>query len=313
MINILWGQFAKNQQAKDISFESFCYQVAYILYKDYGFFEEFYNTPGSEFYLTLHKDCPPLNLKSGDQVGWQVKWWFNSEDNSSLNAKNKSILTDNFTTTLITHPNINLWIICTPGSFVEKEFNKLRSELSKLSSNSQFIHWNKAKFINFRTDNFEKLDTVFNHYFNTSFIGYNFIANYSKRRITDLNKKFDTDLYTPTKYDDEILYLLDYRKIFYELEIRIKYLTDDVKKIETDKLYKKNDYSSFEDEYITTAYKLLYRCISEANNIIEIISSKLNIEKAKILLNKLIRFIDDYREMADTLNQKLKSKEYFDF
>ncbi len=37
MINIQWSQFEQNQQAKDISFESFCYQVAYIKYKDFGF------------------------------------------------------------------------------------------------------------------------------------------------------------------------------------------------------------------------------------------------------------------------------------
>lgn len=92
MTNISWSQFEKNQLAKDISFESFCFQVAYIKYKEYGFFENFYNTPGSEFYLLLHKDCPELNLKAGDKIGWQVKWWFNSEDNSSLDADHKKSL-----------------------------------------------------------------------------------------------------------------------------------------------------------------------------------------------------------------------------
>jgi len=310
MIYISWKQFAQNQEAKDISFESFCFQVAYILYKDYGFFEDFYNTPGSEFYLTLHKDCPPLNLKSGDEIGWQVKWWFDREDFTSLNAKNKSNLIDNFSTTLKSHPNIKLWIICTPGPFVEREFNNLKRELTKLSSNTKFISWKKTTFINFRAANYEKFEAIYNHYFNINFISYNTIADYSKRKIDDLNKKFDADLYTPTKYDDEILFLLDYHKIFNELEIRIKYLSDDVKKIEGDKLYKKNDYSSFNKEYINTAYTLLYKCINEAKSIIEIISSKLNIEKAKILLVQLERFIDDYRATAETLNKKLNNKEY---
>lgn len=41
MINILWSQFDVNQRAKDISFESFCFQIAYLRYRELGFFENF--------------------------------------------------------------------------------------------------------------------------------------------------------------------------------------------------------------------------------------------------------------------------------
>ena len=68
MTSIVWSQFEKNMSAKDISFESFCFQVAYINYKDFGQFENYYNTPGSEFYIILQKDCEKLNLKAGDEI-----------------------------------------------------------------------------------------------------------------------------------------------------------------------------------------------------------------------------------------------------
>lgn len=310
MINISWAQFSQNQEAKDISFESFCYQVAYILYKEYGHFENFYNTPGSEFYLTLFKDCEVLDLKVGSKIGWQVKWWFNSEDNSSLNAKNKVTLIENFKTTLKYHPNIKLWIICTPGSFVEKEYNKLVGELKKLSSDTEFLHWNKSNFQNIRSNNYEQFHALFNHYFNTNFIGYNFIETYSRTRIKNLEKKYDTDLYVPSEYDEQILFFLDFRKIYHELELRIKYLTDDIKEIENDSLYRKNDYSSFDKEYIATAYQLLERCVQESKIIIEIVSSKLNIDKTKYLLEQLSGFSDYYSKVADFLNNKLQNKEH---
>ena len=129
MINILWSQFVSNQQAKDISFESFCFQVAYLRYSKYGYFDNFYNTPGSEFYLLLHTDCPELNLRAGDEIGWQVKWWYNTEDNTSLTKERRTHLENNFATTLKEHPNIKLWIVCTPASFKESAFKELKTSL----------------------------------------------------------------------------------------------------------------------------------------------------------------------------------------
>ena len=237
MINFQWSQFEQNQQAKDISFESFCFQVAFIKYKDFGFFENFYNTPGSEYYLTLHSDCPELNLKSGDEIGWQVKWWFNSEENTSLTAPRRKELEKGFSTTLKRHANIKLWIICTPGNFVEDKFTELKTALAKQKSDTIFSHWNKETFTNFLSQQFDKFNDVFNHYFNTNFIGFEFINKYSQRRIEDLQKKFDTDLYTPSNYDDEVFFTMNYQKIFEAISSKVKYLQDDIVKIEKDDSY----------------------------------------------------------------------------
>lgn len=309
MTNINWSQFERNQQAKDISFESFCFQVAYIKYKDYGYFENFYNTPGSEYYLTLHSDCPEQNLKAGDEIGWQVKWWFNSEENTSLTANRRDELEKGFTTTLKRHPNIKLWIICTPGSFVEDKFIELKTTLAKLKSDTIISHWNKKDFLNFLTQEFDKFNDVFNHYFNTNFIGFEFIKKYSQRRIEDLQKKFDTDLYTPSHYDDEVFFVMSYKAIFEEIEIKIKYLQDDLDEIEKDDSFNAK-FTAFDMEYIETAQALLKKCVHTSKEAISIITSGLSIDKLEVLKSLLLSFAKEYRSSAIILDRKIKSKEY---
>jgi hypothetical protein len=74
MIEISWERLRTNSESREISFESFNFQLAFKKYSKYGSFEYDYNTPGSEFYLTLDKDCNELQAKSGYTVGWQVKF-----------------------------------------------------------------------------------------------------------------------------------------------------------------------------------------------------------------------------------------------
>ena len=310
MTGIKWSQFEQNQQAKDISFESFCFQVAYIKYKDYGYFENFYNTPGSEYYLILHTDCPELKLKAGDEIGWQVKWWFSSEENTSLTAKRRKELEKGFSTTLKRHPNLKLWIICTPGSFVEDKFIELKASLSKLKSDTLISHWNKDSFMNFISEEFNKFDDVFNHYFSTHFIGFEFLNKYSRKKIDYLKTKFDTDLYTPSHYDDEILRTINYRRVLKEIEDKTKYLVDDVEEIEKDKLYTKRDYSSFKIEYINKAYELLQLVVGTSKEVIRLTSTNMSLEKIKELEDILKGHFKKYRVIAEYLNKTLDSSEH---
>ena len=310
MTSFQWSQFEQNQQAKDISFESFCFQIAYIKYKDFGFFENFYNSPGSEFYLKLHTDLPELNLKVGEEIGWQAKWWLDGEDKStSLIQARREKLIANLKTTLSRHPNIKHWIICTPNSFNEDAFKKLKTELNKLSSNTEISHWNKNSFSNFLTQQFDKFNDVFNHYFSSNFIGFEFLKKYSQRRIDDLQKKFDTDLYTPSHYDDEVFFVMSYKAIFEEIDIKIKYLQDDLDEIEKDDSFNA-EFKSFDKEYIETAQALLKKCVHTSKEAINIITSGLSIEKVEILKSLLLSFDKEYRSSAIILDRKIKSKEY---
>jgi hypothetical protein len=311
MINIQWSQFEQNQQAKDISFETFCFQIAYIKYKDFGYFDNFYNTPGSEFYLILHSDLPELNLKAGDEIGWQAKWWLDGEDKgTSLGQARRDKLIANFNTTISRHDGIKYWIICTPNSFNEDAYTKLKGQLKSISVNTEFSHWNKDVFNNFLTQDIENFNGLFNHYFNSNFIGFSLINKYSQRRIDDLQKKFDTDLYTPSHYDNEIFFVVDYKRIFDEFNIKSKYILDDVIEIENDDSYAKNSYGAFDKEYIETALSLLKRCIKESKECIEIINSGLSVGKVSLLNALLISFAEEYKESAVILDRKLKSKEH---
>jgi hypothetical protein len=56
MKEIDWKQLEKNSESKEIGFEGFCFQIAFRKYASLGHFDYYYNTPGSEFYLTLEKD-----------------------------------------------------------------------------------------------------------------------------------------------------------------------------------------------------------------------------------------------------------------
>lgn len=310
MTSIQWSQFEQNQQAKDISFESFCFQVAYIKYKDFGFFENFYNTPGSEFYLKLHTDLPEINLKNGDEIGWQAKWWLDSEDKATKLLKTRrEKLIENFRTTLSRHPNIKQWIICTPNSFNEDAFKKLKKELNVLSPQTEISHWNKDSFANFLTQEFDKFNDVFNYYFNTNFIGFEFIKRYSQRRIDDLQKKFDTDLYTPSHDDDEVFFVMNYKAIFEEIEIKIKYLQDDLNEIEKDDSFNV-EFKSFDKEYIETAQSLLKKCVHKSKEAISINTSGLSLEKVDNLKSILLSFSEEYDKLAVILDKKRKSNEY---
>src|ERR1035437_4113546 len=98
MRDINWKQLEKNSESTEIGFELFCFQIAYRKYAILGHFDSWYNTPGSEFYLTLEKDSDELDLKIGDVVGWQAKFWLNNkdDDNSPLDANHRSELIEGF-------------------------------------------------------------------------------------------------------------------------------------------------------------------------------------------------------------------------
>lgn len=309
MINILWSQFDVNQQAKDISFESFCFQVAYLRYRELGFFENFFNTPGSEFYLKLHTDCPELSLKAGDEIGWQAKWWYNTEDNTSLTKDRREHLVNNFATTLKEHPDIKLWIICTPASFTEKAFNELKSSLLKLSSSTQFVHWNKETFRNFLSADNSTFGGLFHYYFNSNFIGFEVVKEYTERQIEYLHTKFDTDLYVPSDYDDEILNLLDYRSIFNELELKRTYIQDDITDIK--RYLDRKDLEAFlNPDYAKDVLDLIDFICQTLEDICAILDSKLTLEKCKEIDGKINAYLKTYRSYADKLNKIINEKKW---
>ena len=126
-MQIDWSNLEKNMDSKELSFESFNFQIAWVKYSFLGDFEYDYNTPGAEFYLTLKKDCLDLGLKTGDIVGWQAKFWVNHNDmnNTQMGSARRTKLKSGLQKALAQKPNLKAWIICTPGQIEANVRKKL--------------------------------------------------------------------------------------------------------------------------------------------------------------------------------------------
>lgn len=133
MFEIDWHQLNKNNESNEIGFESFTFQIAWQRYSSYGSFEYDYNTPGSEFYLTLGKDNEELKAKAGEVVGWQAKNWVNPQDmlNTSFDSNRRKELVEALRKSLSYKPNLVTWIISTPGQPINTEPHKTKNKLIK--------------------------------------------------------------------------------------------------------------------------------------------------------------------------------------
>ena len=153
MISIDWHQLEKNSESSPQEFfESFNYQIAVKKFGTYGNFSYFYNTPGSEFYLTLTKDCNELSAQSGDIIGWQVKYWFNNTDpdNSPLGSQHRAELIEGFKKSLEYKPGIKTWIVCTPGLFSNTAphypVNSLERDIKHVKLDINILYWQKPNY-----------------------------------------------------------------------------------------------------------------------------------------------------------------------
>ncbi len=214
-MQIDWSNLEKNIDSKELTFESFNFQIAWVKFSHSGDFEYDYNTPGAEFYLTLKKDCSELGLKSRDVVSWQAKFWINHNDmnNTQMNSNRRTELKSGLQKALAQKPNLKAWIICTPGQIEANAKKKLEDELLTIIPDLKMIFWNKSIYEAFYHESHDTFNPIFSHYFSSQFIGYEFIKDYTQMRINKLIKKFDTDLYVATFVDDEIELTLDYKKI----------------------------------------------------------------------------------------------------
>ncbi|HHT9106312.1 MAG TPA: NACHT domain-containing protein [Candidatus Wujingus californicus] len=307
-MNIFWEQLERNSQSREIGFESFNFQIASALFNTFGNFEYDYKTPGSEFYLTLSKDCPYLEALKGDVIGWQVKFWLNRSDpdNSSFESGKRQELVDGLKKSLEYKSNLKIWIICTPGQPINTAphytKDKLIKELQNIKSDIIVKFWNKPIYEAFYNQNTELLASIYKHYFGIKYIGLNFIKEYSSKRINRLNKKYDSDLYTPGKAEEEALRLLNISKLKCETEEKISILKDNIQKYSEIPL--RHQYKVFQEKFVNDA-KELYRVLNKlgqgilgsidtkdlfvkSENILNI-QPEMDIERLNVLLNNVLR------------------------
>lgn len=250
MFKIDWHQLEKNAEGSPQNFfERFIYQIAVKMYQSLGLIKYFYNTPGSEFYLILNKDCEfeGISLKSGDVIGWQAKFWLNKTDpdNSPLDSGKRTELVDGFKKSLEYEPNLKVWIICTPGLFSNtktssgiRPYDELEKNLIAIKSDISIKHWNKPVLESFAHAEPEKYGSIFNYYCSSHFLSFKVFEEHSRKRLDILRKRYDTDLYTPGKADRDILSSIFYNDLLNKLHDKIKHALEDKEKLVCGHLYR---------------------------------------------------------------------------
>ena len=128
-VRIDWNKLASFPGDEKESFEKFCFHIAFYKFGEYGTVSYFYNTPGSEFYIELNKplEYAGKHYSMGDVIGWQAKYWKGAKDdgNSPLDAGHIKELVEGFDKTIDYRANTKLWIVCSPGCFVQTQWDKL--------------------------------------------------------------------------------------------------------------------------------------------------------------------------------------------
>lgn len=213
MSEIINWAFLKNHGDERLEFEHFCFHVASCMFEDYGKIEYFYNTPGSEFYIELKK---PLTFggktyNQGDVLGWQAKYWRGAKDdsNSPLDADHKKELRKGFEVSMSYRPNLKLWIVCTPGSFVQKEWDKLVADLRTINCSCDFASWHREIFEDFYLKNSSQFNGIFKYYFGEKFIGLNTLFEISCTTLEVLKRKYDVELHTASDFESSLLSVVD--------------------------------------------------------------------------------------------------------
>ena len=213
MSEIINWALLKNHGDERLEFEHFCFHVASCMFDDYGKIEYFYNTPGSEFYIELKK---PLTFggktyNQGDVLGWQAKYWRGAKDdsNSPLDADHKKELRKGFEVSMSYRPNLKLWIVCTPGSFVQKEWDKLVADLRIINCSCDFASWHREIFEDFYLKNSSLFNGIFKYYFGEKFIGLNKLFEISRTTLEVLKRKYDVELHTASDFESSLLSVVD--------------------------------------------------------------------------------------------------------
>ena len=213
MSEIINWAFLKKHGDERLEFEHFCFHVASCMFEDYGKIEYFYNTPGSEFYIELKNSLTfgGKTYNQGDVLGWQAKYWRGAKDdsNSPLDADHKKELRKGFEVSMSYRPNLKLWIVCTPGSFVQKEWDKLVVDLRTINSSCDFASWHREIFEDFYLKDSSQFNGIFKYYFGEKFIGLNKLFEISCTTMEVLKRKYDVELHTASDFESSLLSVVD--------------------------------------------------------------------------------------------------------
>ena len=213
MIEIDWSQLKKNSDSKEISFEKLCFQVASAKFGEYGQFTYPYNMTGSEFYLELKQ---PLKYEGttypiGSEILWQAKFWVNQNDleNTKLGKDRRLLLAEGFRNTCKEHPQMALWIVCTPGMVTENAYKDLKAELSIINPNIRVTHWHKSVFESFFLEDESKYRGITAFFFGKYNLNNQLVMQITNATIESLKQKFDIELHIGTSFEQQLMGIVD--------------------------------------------------------------------------------------------------------
>ena len=225
MIEIDWNQLKQNSNSKEISFEKFCHQVAVVKFGEYGRMTYPYNMTGSEFYLTLVRplDYEGTTYPVGAKICWQAKFWVNQNDleNTSLDKKRREELAEGFKKTSVAHPNMALWIVCTPGMVKEDAYEKLRCELAAINSDVAITHWHKSVFESVFLENEARYQGIAAFFFGKNYLNNSILSSITNATIESLKRKFDVELHTETTFEHQLMGMVDSQEAEKVLKARL--------------------------------------------------------------------------------------------
>lgn len=225
MIEIDWNQLKQNSSSKEISFEKFCYQVAVTKFGEYGRITYPYNMTGSEFYLTLARplDYEGITYPPGAEICWQAKFWVNENDleNTSLVKKRREELAEGFKNTCKTHPDMTLWIVCTPGMVKEKAYQELKDDLAAINPKVGITHWHKSVFESIFVGDEARYQGIAAFFFGKSYLSHAILASISKATIESLKQKFDVELHSETSFEHQLIGMVDSQAAEREIRNRL--------------------------------------------------------------------------------------------
>ena len=311
-VRIDWDKLAQLPDDEDKSFEKFCFHIAIHKFGECGTVSYFYNTPGSEFYIELNKpiEYAGINFSIGDVIGWQAKYWkaVKDKENSPLDANHISELVKGFEKTIDYRANTKLWIVCSPGCFVQKQWDTLIEKLQVIKNDCLFESWHKDIFEHFYIDNPVRYNGIFQYYFGVKFIGKELFDRISKDTLSCLETKFDVDLHTPTEFEKSLLSIVDEDIARQNLSNRItslyNHLIDDKKKTVLDETLWGYEYLSdtFKESYINDIH-IRYNIIEQLYSFLSILKdSPEYIKEIFILINE---YVVKRRERVDLLNKEI--------
>ena len=225
MIEIDWNQLKQNSNSKEITFEKFCHQVAVAKFGEYGRITYPYNMTGSEFFLTLARplDYEGMTYPVGAEICWQAKFWVNQNDleNTSLDKNRREELAEGFKKTSDSHPNLSLWIVCTPGMVKEKAYEELKSALAGINPNAGITHWHKSVFESLFSENEVRYQGIAAFFFGKNYLNNSILSSITNATIESLKRKFDVELHTETAFEHQLMGMVDSQEAEKELKNRL--------------------------------------------------------------------------------------------